>query len=88
MDELHLKQRIKMTTDSTGLLLIGCDAAAAMVAANRNTPVVLIPFALATLASFGAIWWAHVPMANSPPPRHLAQKKSRRIALTHSRQNQ
>ena len=59
MGELNLERRIKHTICLAGLFLIGLDAAAVIVAVARNTPVVLIPFAVATSISFVAIWWAH-----------------------------
>ena len=70
MGESHLNRRATIVSGLMGLLLIGLDAAAAIVAINRNTPLVLIPFVIATLISCGAIWWAHRPndeLAASPP---------------------
>jgi len=85
MNKLNFKWRIKITTYLMWLLVIGLDAAAALIAVNRNLPVVLIPFAIATLVSFAVGWWAQ--RCDGDLPRHLAQKKSRRIALTPVRQN-
>ena len=59
MDQLHFKRRVHITTGLFGLLLLGLGAAAIIVAVSRSVPVVLIPFAGASLISFGAIWWVH-----------------------------
>lgn len=59
MDKAHFKRRIQITTGLFGLLLLGLGAAAGIVAVSRSVPVVLIPFAGASLISFWAIWWAH-----------------------------
>ncbi len=70
MGESHLNRRATIVSGLMGLLLIGLDAAAVIVAINRNTPLVLIPFITATLISCGAIWWAYRPndeLAASPP---------------------
>ncbi len=58
MGDPDLKRPGKIAIGFLCLFLIGL-AAAVIVAVNRNIPVVLIPFALATFISFGAIWWAH-----------------------------
>lgn len=58
MNKLNFKWRVKITTYWMWLLLIGLDAAAALIVLHRNMPVVLIPFAIATLVSFGVVWWA------------------------------
>lgn len=79
--------RVKITTGSMCLLMIGSDAAAALIAINRHTPVVLIPFAIATLVSFGAVWWGHRyngRLTSSPP---FSGEKPRWIALTPIQQN-
>ncbi len=59
MDKLHFMRGVRITTGLFGLLLLGLDAAAVIVAVSRSTPVAVIPFASASLISFGAIWWAH-----------------------------
>ena len=71
MGRQYLKPYLKRTTVLTGLLLIGFDAVAILVALTGNAPAVLIPFAGATLISCGAIWWAQRRNANvtmSAPP--------------------
>jgi hypothetical protein len=59
MDELHLLRRLQNSTGLLGLLLLGFDAPLVIMAVTRHAPVVLIPFASATLISCVAIWWAH-----------------------------
>jgi hypothetical protein len=70
MNKLNLRWRARTATGLMWLLVIGFDAAVAIVAVNRNMPVVLIPFAVATLFSLGAVWWAQRysgERATSPP---------------------
>ena len=87
MNKLNLKWRVRAVTGLMWLLVVGLDAAAAIIAVNRDKPVVLIPFAIATLVSLGAVWWAqrcNGEVIASPP---FSGEKSRRIALTHTEQN-
>jgi hypothetical protein len=70
MNNLRLKWRVRMATGLMWLLVIGFDAAVAIIAVNRNMLLVLIPFAIATLVSLGAVWWAqhcNGERAASPP---------------------
>ena len=55
--QIHVKRSVKIAISGLCLSLIGLTAAI-MIAANGNGLIVLIPFALATLVSLGAIWWA------------------------------
>ena len=79
MDESNLKRTVRIAIGFLCLFLIGLTAAVVIIAVNRSSPVVLIPFALATLVSFEAIWWAQrrgrKPTA-SPP---VSEDKRRRM---------
>ena len=66
MDDLNLKRPGKIATGLLCLFLIGLTAAV-IIAVNRNSLIVLIPCAFATLLSFGAIWWAHDSLNEASP---------------------
>ena len=58
MHKIHFKRPVKVASGFVCLFLIGL-AAAIIIAGDRNSLAIRIPFAIATLVSCGAVWWGH-----------------------------